>query len=69
MAFTRASNLRRHIQHSCKGNKRPAAEELPENPLLPEKRPLVEYSSSEEEVPMDVDTRPFESWRAATEPS
>ena len=40
------------------------------NPLLPEKRPLVEYSSSsEEEVPMDVDTHPFESWRAATEPS
>ena len=48
-------------------------EELPENPLLPEKRPLVVYSSSEEE-PMEVgpstsftSVHPFESWRT-TEP-
>ena len=51
------------MDRSCKGDKRPAAEEIPENPLLPENRPLVDYSSSEEEC-MDVDTHPFESWRA-----
>ena len=80
MTFTRAGNLQRHVQHSCKGTKRPAAEELSENPLLPEMRPLVDYSSSEEEVAMDVDTyqpatsymteqlvHPFGPWRAAEE--
>ena len=68
ITFTRGDHLKRHMHHRCKG-KRPAAEELPENPLLPEKRPLVEYSSSEEEevTPMAVDTHPFESWRATTE--
>ena len=67
--FTQYGNLRRHVQRSCK--KRPAAEKLPENP--PEKRPLVDYSSSEEE-PMEVGpstsftpVHPFESWRATTE--
>ena len=83
LTFTRAHDLRRHVEHSCKGSKRPAAEKIPENPLLPEKRPLVDYSSSEEEVAMDVDTyqpatsympeqpvtsvHPFGSWRAAEE--
>ena len=66
--FTQYGNLRRHVQRSCK--KRPAAEKLPENP--PEKRPLVDYSSSEEE-PMEVElateqpVHPFESWRTTTE--
>ena len=46
--------MKRHVQNSCKGTKRPATEKLPENPLLPEKRPLVDYSSSEEE-PMEVE--------------
>ena len=68
MTFTRRDHLKRHMNHRCKG-KRPASEELPENPLLPEKRPLVEYSSSKEEVPMEVDTLPFESWRTVAEPS
>ena len=69
--FTRESNLRRHVNRTCK--KRPASEKLPENPLLPEKRPLVDYASSEEE-PMEVEpfqpttmsehpVHPFQSWR------
>ena len=45
------------MNQSCKGTKRPATEELSENPLLPEKRPLVDYASSEEE-PMEVE--PFQ---------
>ena len=65
--FTQASNLRRHVKRACK--KRPAAEKLSENP--PEKKPLVDYASSEEE-PMEVGpstsfVHPFESWRT-TEP-
>ena len=52
--FGRASNLRRHVQHSCKGPKRPAEEELPETP--PEKYRLTDYES-----------RPSRIWRAPVE--
>ena len=52
--FTRESNLKRHLERSCK---RPAAEPLPAHCL--EKRPLVDYESSDEE--------PGPSWRAPEE--
>ena len=77
--FTQYGNLKRHVQRSCK--KRPATTVL--GSLLPEKRAIVDYASSEEEQ-MDVDqpsasfmheqsadqTRatPSRSWCAVTEP-
>ena len=76
--FTQYGNLRRHVQRSCK--KRPATEELSENPLLPEKRPLVDYASSGEEEPMEVEpfqpatmseqpVHPFGPWRGVDQSS
>ena len=64
ITFTRASDLKRHVGHSCKkGNKRPTEHTLPENP----KRPLVDYSSSEEEL---LHPEPEEqSWRVPVKES
>ena len=64
--FGRASDLKRHVQNSCKGKKRPAEEELPETP--PEKYRLVDYESSEEDEPL-ASAGPSYSWRATAEPS
>ena len=61
--FGRASDLRRHINQSCKGTKRPAEEELPETP--PEKYRLVDYESSEEDEPL---AGPSHLWRTVVEP-
>ena len=75
--FTQYSNLKRHVQRSCK--KRPATTVL--GSLLPEKRAIVDYASSEEEEMEEASTSfmdeqatnqtratPSHSWRAVTEP-
>ena len=70
ITFTRAHDLQRHVEHSCKGNKRTPEDTLPERT----KRALVDYESSEEEMLPDV---PFAQagpshpgpWRAVAEPS
>ena len=71
MTFTRAHDLRRHVQHSCKGTKRSAEQTLPEKI----KYPLVDYESSEEELPDEPfaqagPSHPLHTgpWRAAAEP-
>ena len=65
--FTRASNLKRHVERTCKGKKRFAEEELPESP--PEKVRLVDYESSDEEPLSQTMAEPMGPWRSEEQPS
>ena len=66
--FNRGDHLKRHMDHRCLQKpteyKRPAEQVLPKN----SKRLLVDYSSSEEEMPTAIMADSCSHWRATAEP-